>query len=187
MKWQKFLHMQQKHPFIMNVFDSQGNLEDVKDFVRKKVGYIAFHPFEKLDLSSRGQTISAPVESSDAQSEASHFKTVEYQMYFHAPIESGGSGSRLVTHNVGNGSIQAHIDDVMKWVESSDQFRYEQLVWDYVVRRTSRGSTRVGLTNIDIEIFLFPRLYRARQIQRKPSKPLPDPFREWCHPNRTLS
>lgn len=156
MKWKKFCELQAKYEFLGHDLNQREDLRNMKEFVRTKVNYIAFRPFESLDLSTG---------SSSGTSGAS---AVEYQLVFHVEGEYDNARLRDVTAHIGDGSIQAHIDDVMVWFEANEDFRGKQLVWERVVRRTVRGSSNTGLTSMSLEIYLFPRFYRFRPIPRKP-------------------
>lgn len=156
MKWKKFCELQAKYEFLGCDLNWRGDLRNMKEFVRKKVNYIAFRPFESLDLST-GPSIGT-----------SGTSAVEYQLVFHIEGEYDNARLRYVTAHIGDGSIQAHIDDVMVCFEADENFRDKQLVWERVVRRTVSGSSNTGLTSMSLEIYLFPRFYRFRPIQRKP-------------------
>lgn len=167
MKWKKFLELQKRHPFIEQDLKWRGDLLDTKEFVRKKVSFIAFRPFDSLDLCSKS-TLMTPVNWN------SHSNVVHYHLSFHIEGEEYGTNFRHVNGSVGDGSIQAQIDDATKWLENEKEFDGRQLVWERVVRTTMRVGTITGLTEMSLEIYLFPRQYRYRQTPREPFVP-PDP------------
>ncbi len=168
MKWSKFLELQKNHPFIAHDLSWRGEPQDNKEFVRKKVGYIAFRPFGSLDLTAKETSSSTPLKSNHPGVDMGYYRAVEYQISFHVEGEADSTCLRYVTTDVGDGSIQAHIDDVTDWFESCDDFQGKQLVWERVVRRTVCGSSHTGLTSMSLEIFLFPRHYRFKPVKWEP-------------------
>lgn len=153
MKWEKFLKLINKHPFIEQDLRHKKNISPTtKEFVKKKVGFIAFRPFESLDLSSRS---------------SSGASAVEYQLAFRVE----GEYDKVRLRDVGTNSIQFHIDLIMLWAETCEDFLGKQLIWERIVKRTVRGSVNTGLlTGMDLEIYLFPRFYRFRPMPRPPSR-----------------
>jgi hypothetical protein len=172
MKWNKFMALQSQYPFLANDLSWRGVLRDTKEFVRKKIGYIAFRPFETLDLTSKATSSITVLKSAFRYTQMESYTSVEYQISFHVEGEGkheGGSGVdrlRYVTSEVGDGSIQAHIDDVTAWFTSCEAFNGKQLIWERVVKRTVSGSSHVGLSNMNLEIYVFPRFYRFRSLPR---------------------
>lgn len=157
MKWNKFLGLQRQHPFLAQDLNWRGVLPNMKEFVRTKVNYIAFRPFESLDLYT------------GPSSGTSGTSAVEYQLVFHVEGEYDNARLRDVTTD----SIQAHIDMVMLLFETCEDFRGKQLIWERIVKRTVRGSVNTGLlTGMDLEIYLFPRFYRFRPMPKPPSRPV---------------
>lgn len=165
MKYGKFLDLVARYPFISHDLMWRGvlcNPKEVKEFVRRKVGFIAFRPFEKLDLSARHLSSGTPLVSNYAHVRMECYKATEYQLSFHVEGEPGGSRGRFVSTDVDDGSIQAHIDDVTRWFESCEAFRGKRLIWERAIKRMVSGSSHVGLTEMDLEIYLFPPGYRFR-------------------------
>ena len=171
MKWKKFLELQAQHPFLGNDLNWRGVLRNHKEFVRTKVGFIAFRPFDKLDLAAKAASSGTLLKSNYVHVKIECYQAVEYQLSFHVEGEADGTRLRYVTTDVGDGSIQAHIDDVIRWFEGCEVFRGKQLIWERVVKRTVSGSSHVGLTNMSLEIYLFPRFYRFKPIPRTPLPP----------------
>ncbi len=151
-------------------------MTDLKEFVQTKVSFIAFRPFEKLDLSEKYSSSSVPLESRYVHVEMERYKAVEYQLIFHVEGQCDGTRLRYVSDDVGDGSIQAHIDDITKWFEGCEVFHGKHLIWERVVKRTVSGSSHTGLTEMSLEIYPFPQFYRFRPIPRKLSPPK-DPAR----------
>ena len=176
MKWKKFLDLRAEHPFLEHYLTSfRCAPRDIKEFVRTKVSFIAFRPFERLALAVKATSSSTPLKSNFVHAKMECYEAVEYHLGFHVEGEAEGSRLRYITTtDVGDGSIQAHIDDITKWFESYDGFRGKQLVWDWIVRRTMSGSSYIGLTEMSLEIYLFPRSYRFKPMPRVPLPP-PDP------------
>ncbi len=174
MKWKKFLELQAQHPFLGHDLNWRGVLRGYKEFVRTKVSFIAFRPFDKLDLTAKTASSGTPLKSYNVHVKMECYKAVEYQLNFHVEGEDNVTRLRYVTTDIGDGSIQAHIDDVIRWFEGCEDFRDKQLIWERVVKRTVSGSSHVGLTDMSLEIYLFPRFYRFRPVPRTPLPP-PDP------------
>ncbi|HEU0080501.1 MAG TPA: hypothetical protein VFQ72_00535 [Candidatus Paceibacterota bacterium] len=171
MKWKKFCELQAQYPFLAHDLNWRGVLRDTKEFVRTKVGFIAFRPFEKLDLSASSSSRGTPLKSDYVHVKMECYTAVEYQLSFHVEGEGDGTRMRYVTTDIGDGSIQAHIDDVTRWFEGCEVFRGKQLVWERVVKRTVSGSSYAGLTDMSLEIYPFPRFYRFKPMPRTPLPP----------------
>lgn len=172
MKWKKFLALQAQHPFLGHDLNWRGVLKDPREFVRTKVGFIAFRPFDKLNLAAKAASSSTLLKSNNVHRTMECYQAIEYQLRFHVEGEADRTRLRYVTTDVGNGSIQAHIDDVTRWFEGCEVFRGRQLIWERIVKRTLSGSSHFGLTDMSLEIYLFPRFYRFRSI---PQERLPQP------------
>lgn len=167
MKWNKFHKLATQYPFLAHDLVWRGSApSDIKQFVREKVGFIAFRPFEALDLSSKSTSSSTPLKSQYRHTQMESYQVVEYQLNYHVDADGTDGCGRLgyVTPSLGDGSIQAHIDDTMEWLEECDVFKGKQLVWERVVKRTTRGSSHSGLTSMNLEVYLFPRGYRFRSL-----------------------
>jgi hypothetical protein len=175
MKWKKFLELQAKYPFLPNDLCWRGTLPDAKDFVRKKVGFIAFRPFEKLDLSETYSSNSTPLDTKYAHVKMAYYTTVEYQISFHIEGENEGTRTRHVDPGIGDGSIQAHIDDIMRWFDGCEVFQDKRLMWERVIKRTVSGSSYAGLTSMNLEIYQFPRYYRCKPWSFDYNIPVPNP------------
>jgi hypothetical protein len=160
MKWHKFLELNAKYPFLASDLCWRGTLRNDKEFVRTKVGFIAFRPFEKLDLSTTESSSSTPLKSNYVHVRMECYRATYYQIRFHVEGEAEGTRLRFVTTDIGDGSIQTHIDDVTNWFASCEVFRGKHLVWERVVKRTVSGSSHVGLSKMDLEIYEFPPHYR---------------------------
>jgi len=174
MKWKKFLELQAQYPFLAYDLNWRGALRNPKEFVRTKVGFIAFRPFKRLDLSAKYSSSGTPLKSEYVHVKMECYKSVEYQLRFHVEGEDDSIRLRYVTTDIGDGSIQAHIDDVTRWFEGCEVFRCKQLIWERVIKRTVSGSSHAGLTNMSLEIYLFPQFYRFKPMPRMPLPP-PDP------------
>ena len=172
MKWNKFQELQAQYPFLVHDLSWRGVMHGTKQFIRTKVGFIAFRPFEKLDLSAKYSSSFTPLKSKHVHIEMGCYKAVEYQLSFHVEGEDDGTRLRYVTTDIGDGSIQDHIDDVTKWFEGCEVFRGKQLIWERVVKRTVSGSSHAGLTEMNLEIYLFPRFYRFKPIPMPPTRPV---------------
>lgn len=165
MKWKKFVELRARYPFVeSDVLQSSGYVSDIREFVRQKVGFIAFRPFEKLDLTTKPSWSDMPLKSEYAFVKMASYQAVEYSLIFHVEGEKPGSRLRDIHNDVGDGSIQAHIDHIMEWFNGCEVFNGKQLIWERVIRRTRSGSSHVGLTEVNLEIFLFPPNYRFRPI-----------------------
>ncbi len=164
MKWSKFQELTAKHPFLTHDLTWRGASKTNKEFIRTKVGFIAPRPFEKLDLASKATSSGTPLSSKYVHAQMESYKAVSYQISFHIEDEPEASRLRYITSDVGDGSIQAHIDDITTWFESCDAFRGKQIIWERVVRRTVSGSSFVGLSSMNLEFYLFPKFYRFRTI-----------------------
>ncbi len=175
MKWSKYLALYAQYPFLNIDLCWRGMLPSVKEFVRKKVGYIAFRPFEKLDLSAKYSPSSTEIKSMFVHVRTEYYTAIEYQISFHIEGESASTRSRYVDPGIGDGSIQAHIDDLIKWFEGCEVFQGKQIIWERVIKRTVSGSSYAGLTKMDIEIYLFPRNYRCKPQSFNVSVPIPNP------------
>ncbi len=174
MKWNKFQDELKKHPFLAHDLTWRGVGRFTKEFVRTKVGYIAFRPFETLNMSAVGSSIGIPLKSKYIHAKEECYHNVDYQISFHIEGENDGSRLRYVTDDEGKIGIQAHIDDIQQWFDNCFGFIDKQLVWERVIKRTTRGSSRAGLTEMNLEIYLFPKFYRFKPMPRVPLPP-PDP------------
>ena len=174
MKWNKFQEKLQKYPFLEQDLIWRSPSRFTKEFVRTKVGYIAFRLFETLDMSAVGSSIGTPLESKYIHAKEECYHNVDYQISFHIEGEDDGARLRYVTDDEGKIGIQAHIDDIQQWFDSCFGFKDKQLVWERVIKRTTRGSSRAGLTEMNLEIYMFPQFYRFKPRPRVPL-PLPDP------------
>lgn len=166
MKWKNFRDLSARYPYLAHDIKWRITLaaSDVKQFVRTKVDYIAFRPFSTLDLSSKDTRHSTPLTHDDNGVSMESYVVIEYQLFFHAEGEDDIPRSRYLSSDIGDGSIQAHIDDVSKWFERCGEYRDLQLIWDRVVKRVVRGSSYTGLTSMSLEIYPFPRHYRFRAM-----------------------
>lgn len=174
MKWEKFLELQAQYPHIEQDLSWRGVLKNLKEFVRTKVGFIAHRPFEKLDLQSKYWSTGEPLRSNHVNVRMERYTVTSYQISAHVEVEAESSRLRFVSDDVGDGSIQAHIDSLLEWFQGCEVFAGKQLVFERVVKRTVNGSSLAGMTNVNLEIYLFPRHYRFRPIERPPL-PRPDP------------
>lgn len=171
-KWNKFLEMQRQYPSLAHNINWRGIVQDPHDFVRTKLEYVAFRTFEKLDLATtKSSSSSTPLPSPYQHVRFESFVLVEFKLVFHTEYEPNGSRERLVYDDVGNGSIQAHIDEIAAWHASCQAFRGQQLVWECIVKRTVSGSTHVGISNMRLEIYRFPKHYRFKAMPRQQLPP----------------
>ncbi len=159
MKWNKFQEISKQHPYLADTLVWRGTCQDTKEFVRKKVGFIAFRPFEKLDLSATQVYESSPLKSKYIYAKMECYKGVEYQIVFHIEGEAEGSRLHHVTFNEIGDNIQAHINEVIRWFKGCDVFSGKQIIWERVVKRTVKGSSYAGLTEMNLEIYQFPQGY----------------------------
>lgn len=167
MKWKKFLELQTQHPYLEKDLYGMGGPQKRKEFVRTKVGFIAFRPFEKLDMSARYTSSGTPLKSNYVHVKMECYEATDYRIVCHVEGEEDGTRLRYVTTDIGDGSVQAHIDDLTKWFEGCEVFRGKQLVWERVIKKTVSGSSHVGLSIMNLEIYLFPRFYRFKPIPRE--------------------
>jgi hypothetical protein len=172
MKWNKFCALQAKHPSLARDLRLHGDERIDKEFVRKKIDFIAFRPFEGLELSAKPSSSGIPLKSNYPNVTVESYESVNYSIVFHVEGENDGTRLRFVADDIGDGSIQAHIDEIATWFNSCDAFCGKQLIWERVVKKSIRGSSLVGMTSIRLEIYTFPRFYRFRPI---PMAPLPPP------------
>jgi hypothetical protein len=180
MKWKKFLEIEVKHPTLRRDLGLNGQGQgEVKDFVRTKVDYIAFRPFESLDLLQKSSSSSDELQGlCDSISGSRTYNYVEFALGFHIRLEEDwGTRVRHVDASVGSGSIQAHIDDVLLCFEHDKKLEGKQPFWECITKRTLKGSLRHGLTSMILEIYQFPRHYGLFPIKRSVetvSGPKPD-------------
>lgn len=161
MKWHKFLQLREKNPQLVHDLMWTNNNRNLKDFVRTTVGFIAYRPFETIDLSTARESItSEPMKSEYQFVEMSSWKTVRYNLWFHVEGEGESTRGRFVGPDIGDGSIQAHIDEIKKWFAGCEVFRGKQLIWERIVKKTVSGSSHAGTTEVNFEIFLFPQVMR---------------------------
>lgn len=166
MKWRTFSALQRRHLFIKDDLTWNGSSHGNKEFVQERVGFIAFRPFDKLSLSEKNSSSSTPLPSEYRHVQMEWYKSVQYRLVFHVEFEPDGSRQRFLGTDIGDGSLQAHIDDVTEWFQSCRAFDDKQLVWERVVKYTVTGSTRRGISEMNLEIYPFPRFYRFRAIRR---------------------
>jgi len=162
MKWAKFVALRAQYPFIAGDLCFRGTLRSDKEFIRTKVGFIAFRPFEKLDLSAKHSSSGTPLKSKYRHVRMECWEAVDYDIRFHVEGEDEGTRLRYVTTDVGDGSIQAHIDAVIEWFNNCEAFRGKQLIWERVVKRTTSGSGYIGLSKMSLEIYEFPPHYCSK-------------------------
>ena len=169
MKWNRFCKLKEKHPFVSIDLRHEKNIShSTKEFVKKKVGFIAFRPFDSLDLSRKCSLICIPPTIDPSEC----CRSVEYHMRFHIEGEDDGIRLWFVGNHIGDGSIQANIDHVTNALELKGELRGKQLVWERVVKYIFSGSSHAGITVLNLEIYQFPRFYRFRPIPRTPSRPV---------------
>ncbi len=183
MKWNKFQEMMYRHPFLVDDLNSVGIVKkgkEIKEFVRTRVGFIAFRPFEKLDLASKTVSNGERLPSDYVYAKLERFTRVDYDLMFHHEGEPEGSRGRNVFSDKGDGSIQAHIDDVTKQFETLEHYRGKQLIWDRVIKRTLHGSSHMP-AKIDLEIYLFPQGYRLKPMPRIPVPPIDPGHLAWMN------
>lgn len=166
MKWRKFSDLQRRHPFIMDYLTWNGSFCGNKEFVQERVGFIAFRPFDKLSLSEKDSSSGTSLPSEYQHVQMERYEIVQYRLVFHVEFEPDGSRQRFLGTDIGDGSLQAHIDDVTEWFQNCRDFDDKQLVWERVVKYTVTGSTRRGISEMNLEIYPFPRFYRFRAIRR---------------------
>jgi hypothetical protein len=171
MKWKKFLGLLAEYPFLDRDLVWRNTADDLKKFVCTKVGYIAFRPFEKLDLSAKYAEKSSPLPTKYQYVRMSSYEVTQYEISFHIEGEADGTRYRHVDGDRGDGSIQAHIDQLMEWFQNCEAFDGKQLIWERIIKRTVKGSSYAGITEMNLEIYLFPRAYRFRQILHQPLRP----------------
>lgn len=165
MKWKKFLELQARNPSLLHDLQWRVVLagREIREFVRTKVGFIAYRPFEKLDLNTKPPMDITRLDRTYACVPAESYVGVEYDLIFHYEGEAPGSCGRIVTSNsmdVGDGSIQAHIDSITRWFESNIKaFQGKRIVWERVIKRTVSGGIYTGLASMNLEIYLFPPAY----------------------------
>lgn len=165
MKYKKFLDLNNQYPSLARDLSWRGVLRNLKEFVKKKVGFIAYRPFEKLDLTAKEESIASPLKC---------YKLTQYELHFHVEGEGEGTRLRHVSPGIGDGSIQAHIDEITKWFDGCETFRGKQLIWERAIKRTVSGSSHAGVTEMNLEIYLFPPRYRFKRMSLAPTPP-PDP------------
>ena len=178
MKWAKFLELKEKYPFIEECIlstsfaserDRQHNRKDCKEFVRTKIGFIAIRPFESLNLAEKGSWRSSPIAGEEHLKYAKMecFESTYFQISFHVEGEPDGSRGRFVYASSELSSIQDHIDEITKWFEGCEAFLGKQLIWEWIARREKSGSSHVTLSQMNVEIYLFPKFYRFKPERRK--------------------
>ncbi len=179
MKWKKYRDLQVKCPFIADDLCWGFIYPNTKDFVRTRISFIAFRPFESLDLSAK-QTSTRSLGGDCTSSEIPCCKTVDYKVVFHVQFEENATRLFQVTDDKGDGSIQAHIDDVTTWFDSQEEFVGKQLVWDRVVKRTANRVLQTRqITNMSLEIYLFPKFYRFKPMPSRPYSPPNPEYDAW--------
>ncbi len=157
MRWKKFRKLQAQYPFLEHDLGWGCVLPKIKKFVRTKVDYIAFRPFDELELNAKPVSTGTPLQSDYVHVKmVEYYKTVDYHLIFHIEGEEQGARLRYVTDQIGDGSIQAHIDDVTKWFEGCELFRGKKLIWERVIKQATSGSTLMGMSNMSLEIYEFP-------------------------------
>jgi len=141
---------------------TNGN-RNLKEFVRTKVGFIAYRPFETINLLTARESVVSWQMKSDYEFVQMHsWKAVNYDLWFHVEGEGESTRVRFMSPDIGNGSIQAHMEEISKWFAGSQYFRGKQLIWERIVKKTKSGSSHAGTTEINFEIFLFPKGYGFR-------------------------
>jgi hypothetical protein len=156
MKWKKYIERLAQFPHLADDLTWRGRRNDNREFIRTKVGFIAPRPFENLDLSATLSSTGTSLSSDYVHARLRCYKATEYQISFRIEGMNDVTYLRHVDPGVGDGSIQAHIDDLTKWFKGCEAFRGKHLIWERVVKRTVSGSSYAGLTEMNLEIYLFP-------------------------------
>lgn len=160
MKWKKFLVVSQQHPAIAHDLCWRGNPVpsggQLKEFVRTKVGFIAFRPFESLDFQSRGSSTEEPLPGKYRYASIASYSAIEWLLVFHIELEKSGTRLRYVNSGYSPGRIQDHMDEIRQWHHRCEAFKGRQIIWERAVKRTVKGSSNTGLTEMNLEIYQFP-------------------------------
>jgi hypothetical protein len=163
MKWNKFIVLQNRHPFITHDLTFRGKVMtpgEIKEFVRTKVGFIAFRPFNKLTLNEKRHSAGTPLKSNYVHVRMECYTETAYQISFHIEGEADSTRLRYVTSEIGNGSIRAHLDDLVRWFVGCEAFLGKKIVWERIVSHSISGNSYAGLIQMDLEIFEFPPDYQ---------------------------
>ena len=158
MKWKKFEELAILHPYVYRDLQFHAGSRVMKELVRTKVGFIAFRPFDKLDLTAKSESRSEPFRRNNPHCIKSHYESVEYIVSFHVEGEREDSRLRFVGPLDG-GRIQDCIDHLVEWFEGCESFRGKKLIWERVTKRSVSGSWHL-VSNINLEIYPFPPDYR---------------------------
>lgn len=169
MKWKKFQDLVRKHPFVASEVSLLGVRLDNKEFVKRYVGFIAFRPFSSLDLNAR-----STFEVKSLDPEVQFFATQRFEMIeYSVCVEIDGTPERVVLPTSQSPTINAVID-IIDMAFESESMNGKTTSWLRVVKKSAHGSTgnaRSFVTELNIEIYPFPRFYRARPIHMTPITP----------------
>lgn len=172
MKWKKFQELVKRYPFVASdVGLLDVSLANNKQFVRRHVGFIAFRPFESLDLNSHSTFKVVPTETSPTTPPSYRFEMVEYSIC----VTFGDKTGRITLNTPNSPTIKEAIEKFDTFYETRVGVDEQSVDWKHVVRKSVRGNSDAHLvTEMNIEIYPFPRFYRARPIPM-PSMTLPSP------------
>lgn len=169
MKWKKFQELVKRYPFVASEVSLLGVRLDNKEFMRIHVGFIAFRPFSSLDMNARS---SFEVKSLDP--EVQFFATQRFEMVeYSVCVGIDGTPERVVLPTSQSPTINEVIDIIDKAFES-ESMKGKTTSWLHVVKKSAHGSTgnaRSFVTDLNIEIYPFPRFYRAKPIHMTPITP----------------
>lgn len=162
MKMKNYLRLVQRHPFVADdmtrIF---GN--DPRERVRTEVEYIAFRPFETLDLNAK----STPLHKFTNTGVDEHYEHVTYCLVYHVEDESAGEHQMYAVFN--SFSIEGQIESIMRMFEGHAEYATKQMVWERVIKRVTRGTHATSVQRNTFEVYLFPQHYRFRPIDCRPA------------------
>ena len=167
MKWSKFRKLKGEYPWLEQTIDSCGILERdgishgeaqeiLRRMVRQKLTFIAFRPFERLELD---------VERNDGRNTAEYaFATDTYfdgnpqALYIEDWELVWHIGDRLDPRgrSIEWKSIRQEIDEAKDWHRRNFNPDDEAITFDRVLKWTMRGNTRDTVSEMSLEIFPFP-------------------------------
>lgn len=165
MKWKKFQELVKRHPFVASEVSLLGVRLDNKEFI-ELVSFIAFRPFTSLDLEARSTFKVESIVPEHALFAISRYEMVEYSVC----VEIDGKPEHVVLPTSQSPTISEVIDIIDKAFESESMVG-KTTSWLRVVKKSAHGSTgnaRGFITELNIEIYPFPRFYRTRPIHMPP-------------------
>jgi hypothetical protein len=182
MKWNKFEILAANQPWIVGMVDTNEQLIDpatgrrditklgkLREFVRHKLGYVAFRPFNRLNLEEKRGWY---------ESQTSFDHAIRCEPYLGGDFDTWYEVEwTVLTHNgagiTSDWSVRddTSILDTIQAIKTRNDEGFlgeGDLSFDFVVRTSTEGTKLEGLTEMTVEVYRFPLGYRSPKIVEPP-------------------